>query len=141
MSHLLWQHWKQQMYMNEVYQQKHLPLIGRLVTTEQKFWKGQSYTHWADKQEQTDRQTNRLYYADSTVYCITSSYLTNRLHFSMCVYCNRSQMTSQRVKNKKVRHETKLSGVNVILYTLWRLLRSITVHTHRKMLSICFIYI
>ena len=35
-------------------------------------------------------------------------YLTNRLHFPVCVYCNRSQMTSQRVKNKKVRHETWL---------------------------------
>ena len=28
-------------------------------------------------------------------------HLTNRLHFSVCVYCNRSQMTSQRVNNKK----------------------------------------
>ena len=28
-------------------------------------------------------------------------YLTNRLHFSVCVYSNRSQITSQRVKNKK----------------------------------------
>ena len=27
-------------------------------------------------------------------------YLTNRLHFSVRVYCGRSQMTSQRVKNK-----------------------------------------
>ena len=26
-------------------------------------------------------------------------YKTNRLHFSVCVYCNRSQKTSQRVKN------------------------------------------
>ena len=44
--------------------------------------------------------------------------LTNRLHFSVRVYCNRSQKTSQRVKNKKVRHETKSSGVIVVLYTL-----------------------
>ena len=44
--------------------------------------------------------------------------LTNRLHFSMCVYCNRSQMTSQRAKNKKVGHEMKSSGVTVVLYTL-----------------------
>ena len=58
--------------------------------------------------------------------------LTNRLHFSVRVYRNRSQMTSQRVKNKKVRHETKSSGVTVVLYTLWRLLWSITVHTHGK---------
>ena len=49
-------------------------------------------------------------------------YLTNR--------SNRSQMPSQCVKNKKVRHETKSSDVTVVLYTLWRLLWSITVHTH-----------
>ena len=58
--------------------------------------------------------------------------LTNRLHFPVCVYCNISQMTSQHVKNKKVRHETKSSGVTVVLYTLWRLVWSITVHTHGK---------
>ena len=44
---------------------------------------------------------------------------TNRLHFPACVYCNRSQKTSQRVKNK-----SKSSGVTVGL--LW----SITVHMH-----------
>ena len=44
--------------------------------------------------------------------------LTDRLLFSVRVYCNRSQMTSQGVKNKKVRHERKLSGVTVVLYTL-----------------------
>ena len=42
----------------------------------------------------------------------------NRLHFSVCVYCNRSQMTSQRLKNKKVRHKTKSSGVTVVFYML-----------------------
>ena len=31
---------------------------------------------------------------------------TNRLHFSVCVYCNRSQKTSQRVKNNS--HATRL---------------------------------
>ena len=36
-------------------------------------------------------------------------YLTNILHVSMCVYCNRSQMTSQPVKNQKVRHRPKSS--------------------------------
>ena len=41
------------------------------------------------------------------------TYLTNRLHFSVCVYCNRSQMTSQRVKNKKVRDEVEYL---VVLY-------------------------
>ena len=33
-------------------------------------------------------------------------YKTNRLHFSVCVYCNRSQNTSQRVKNNS--HATRL---------------------------------
>ena len=28
-------------------------------------------------------------------------------------------MTSQRVMDKKVRRETKSSGVNVVIYTLW----------------------
>ena len=28
-------------------------------------------------------------------------YLTNRLHFSVCVHCNRSQIMSQRVKKQK----------------------------------------
>ena len=47
-------------------------------------------------------------------------YSTNRLHFSLRVYCDRS-------------HKTKSTGVTVVLYTLWRLLWSITVHTHGKM--------
>ena len=47
-----------------------------------------------------------LYY--KIIYIIKSTIkLTNRLHFSVCVYCNRSQMTSQRVKNKKVRDEVE----------------------------------
>ena len=46
----------------------------------------------------------------------------------MHVYCNRSQKTNS--------HATRL---RLVLYTLWRLLWSITVHTRGKMLSICFI--
>ena len=46
--------------------------------------------------------------------------LANRLHFSVHVYCNRSQMMSQRVKNEKYDtrpvHETKSNGVTVVLY-------------------------
>ena len=41
-------------------------------------------------------------------------------------------MTSHRVKNKKVRHETKSSGVTVVFYTLRRLLWSITVYTREN---------
>ena len=59
-------------------------------------------------------------------------YVTNRLHFSVRVHCNRSQMTSQRVKNKKVRHEMKSSGVTVVLYSsvvvLWSPLTSSFLH-------------
>ena len=44
-------------------------------------------------------------------------YLTNRLHFSVRVYCNRSQETSQRVKNNS--HATSLHAVtsSVIYYS------------------------
>ena len=35
------------------------------------------------------------------LFGLTRIYLTNRLHFFVRVYCNRSQMTSQRVTNKK----------------------------------------
>ena len=45
-------------------------------------------------------------------------YLTNRLHFFVCVYCNRSHITSERVKNKYVRHETKSSGVTCSLHVV-----------------------
>ena len=47
-------------------------------------------------------------------------------------------MTSQRVKNKKLRDQTKSSGVAVVLYTLWRLLRSITEHTHTEK---CYLFV
>ena len=67
----------------------------------------------------------------------TKKYLTNRLHYSVCVYCNRSQMTSQRVK------KTKSSCVTIVLYTLWRLLWSITVatHTHTEKCNLFVLYI
>ena len=47
-------------------------------------------------------------------------------------------MASQRVKNKKVRHETKSSGMTVVLYTLWRLLWSITVHTRKNVIYLFY---
>ena len=60
-------------------------------------------------------------------------YLTNRLHFSMCVYCNRSQMMSQRAKNKKVRHKMKSSGITVVrFYTLWHLWSITVLYTHME---------
>ena len=43
-------------------------------------------------------------------------YKTNRLHFSVRVYCNRSQKTSQRVKNNS--HAIRLRLVSYFLYTL-----------------------
>ena len=36
-------------------------------------------------------------------------YLTNRLQVAMCLFSNRSQMTSKCSKNKKVAHEAQLS--------------------------------
>ena len=48
-----------------------------------------------------------IYLLNSNHYNIF--YLTHRLNFSVRVYCNRSQMTSQRVKNKK--YDTRRSRV------------------------------
>ena len=61
-------------------------------------------------------------------------YKTNRLNFSVCVYCNRSQKTSQRVKNNS--HATRLRLVSYffVLYTLWRHLWSITAHTRKNVI-------
>ena len=58
-------------------------------------------------------------------------YKTNRLHFSVCVYCNRSQKTSQRVKNNN--HATRLRlvsyffqffdnqkwKIHVVIFVIW----------------------
>ena len=41
-------------------------------------------------------------------------YKTNILHFPVCVYCNRSQKTSQRVKNNS--HATRLRIVSYFLF-------------------------
>ena len=68
-------------------------------------------------------------------------YKKNRLHFSMCMYCIRSQMTLQRVKNNS--HATRLRVVSyfsVSLYTLWRHLWSITVHTRKNVIYLLSIY-
>ena len=65
--------------------------------------------------------------------------VTNRFHFCVRLYCNRSQMTSWRVKNKKVRTRRSRVPWLFVLHTLWRHLWSITVHKHKKMKSICFI--
>ena len=73
---------------------------------------------------------------DTEPYAVRNAFMWSNwqiYYIFPCVYCNRSQMTSQPAKNKNVRHETKSSGVTVVLYTLWRVLRSITVHTHGKM--------
>ena len=76
--------------------------------------------------------------ASSAVADKERRYLTNRFHFCVRLYCNRSQMTSWRVKNKKVR--TRRSRVSdFVLHTLWHHLWSITVQKHKKMKSICFI--
>ena len=66
-------------------------------------------------------------------------YKTNRLHFPVLVYCNRSQKTSQRVKNNSHTSRLRLVSYFFVLYTLRRHLWSITVHTHGKMLSISVI--
>ena len=62
-------------------------------------------------------------------YCIKQ-----RLHFSVCVYCNRSQKTSQRAcKEQQSHHSTSSRVVLFCSLHAWRHLWSITVHTQRKM--------
>ena len=61
-------------------------------------------------------------------------YKTSRLHFSVRVYCNRSQKTSQRVKNNSRATRLRLVSYFLVLYTLWRHLWSITVHTRKNVL-------
>ena len=45
-------------------------------------------------------------------------YKTNRLHFSVCAYCNRSQRMSPLQHVKKSRHSTSSCAVLFVLYTL-----------------------
>ena len=42
------------------------------------------------------------------------------------------------MKRKKVRHGAKSSGMTVVLYMLWRLLRSITVHTRKNLIYLFY---
>ena len=74
------------------------------------------------KKEISMKFTVTLYEIIKSILNYPDLILTNRLQFLVCVYCNRSQKTSQHVQNKNVRHETKSTGVTVVLYTLWRLL-------------------
>ena len=49
-------------------------------------------------------------------------YLTNRSHFPVRSYCNRSRMTSQRMTSQYNSRRSRVALVTVVLYTLWRLL-------------------
>ena len=51
-------------------------------------------------------------------YPVESGTILQDIYSTHTSVCNRSQMMSQCVKNRKVRHETKSSGVTVVLYTL-----------------------
>ena len=55
-------------------------------------------------------------------------YETNRLHFSVCVYCNRSQKTS-RVKNNS--HATQLRLKSYIFCSLLAVTSSVIYQYHR----------
>ena len=58
-------------------------------------------------------------------------YKTDRLHFSVCVYCNRSQKTSQRVKNNS--HATRLRLVSYFFVSLHAVTSSVIYHsTHTR---------
>ena len=63
-------------------------------------------------------------------------YKTNRLHFPVCVYCNRSQKTSQRVKNNS--HATRICLVS---YFLFFCLYITDYSTHARKIVIYLLYI
>ena len=58
-------------------------------------------------------------------------YKTNRLHFSVCVYCNRSRKTSQRVKNNS--RTTRLRLVSYFLsFTRYAVICDLLQYTHTR---------
>ena len=67
-------------------------------------------------------------------------YKTNELNFSMCVYCNRSQKMSQRVKNNS--HTTRLRLVTYffVLYT-HDVICDLLQYTHREKCNLFANYI
>ena len=66
-------------------------------------------------------------------------YKTNRLHFSVGVYCNRSQKTSQRVKNNS--HTTQLRLVSYFLsFTRYAVICDLLQYTHTRKNVICIAY-
>lgn len=51
----------------------------------------------------------------------TGMCLTNRCHFSVCLFSSRSQMTSKCSKHEKVAHQPQASMSMVFFTTFWRL--------------------
>ena len=66
-------------------------------------------------------------------HIMTSFYCLVRLH------SYNAQMTSKRGKNKEIRYEPQVSSVADVLTTFLRPLCVISIQTHGKMKSICFI--
>ena len=65
-----------------------------------------------------------------------NSYCIKQIHefCSVSVYCNKSQRTSQRVKNNDHTTRLRLMSYFFVLYTLWCHLWSITVHTRENVI-------
>ena len=62
---------------------------------------------------------------------------TNRLHFPVCVYCNRSQKTSQRVKDNS--HATRLRLVSYFFCSLHAVTSSVIYYsTHTEK---CYLFV
>ena len=71
------------------------------------------------------------------VLVIKSFYLTNRFHFAVRMFSNRSQMTSKCGKNKKVAHEAQPS-VSLMLLPHFDVFCNLLLNqTHGNMESIC----
>ena len=81
-----------------------------------------------------------LFFIRCYVFCVLLQSTTKSTTWDAvewCDCCSLYVVTSSVIyysKEQKVQHEMKLSGVTVVLYTLWRLLWSITVHTRKNVI-------
>ena len=90
----------------------------------------------------SDSQLGCTSLTDSIFPCVcTVMYKTNRLHFfRACVYCNRSRMTLQRVKNKKSVTGDEVEWRDCCPLWLWCLLWHLLQYTHKGKWNL-FLYI
>ena len=109
---------------------------------------------WSSKGTDTDDVKSMPYHVSELVFlfsCPTWIYQINHLNFycikqidyifSVRVYCNRSQKTSQRVKNNMSRHSTSSRVVLFLFFTRCDVICDLLKYTHGKTLFVKCIYL